>query len=175
MAEILTQFDKLKNQMEDTTAENLQPLINTHDDASNDSAATTATSEEAGAEWHAKFCSFKQQTQGKFEEQAKAIHDLEQLIHNSNKIQQIPTKELAAKTLEILQQFTEAQAKMSHSVEQLRTEQERQGGILKEIPAIKSQLEKIKQASQVSQETQARLTSLEIDMIATQLKEKLQT
>ena len=89
MAEILAQFDELKNQMEDTMAEN-QPLINTHDDASNDSAATTATSEEAGAEWHAKFCSFKQQTQEKFEEQAKAIHDLEQLIHDSNKIKQIP-------------------------------------------------------------------------------------
>ena len=174
MAEILTQFDKLKNQMEDTTAEN-QPLINTHDEESNDSAATTATSEEAGAEWHAEFCSFKQQTQEKFDKQAKAIDDLEQLVHDSNKIQQIPTKELAAITLDMLKKFTEAQAKMSHSVEQLRTEQKRQGGILKEIPAIKSQLERIKQASQVSQETQARLTRLEIDMIATQLKEKLQT
>lgn len=168
MAEILAQFDELKNQMEDTMAEN-QPLINTHDDASNDSAATTATSEEAGAEWHAKFCSFQQQTQEKFEEQAKAIHDLEQLIHDSNKIQQIPTKELASKTLEMLKKFTEAQAKMSHSVEQLRTEQKRHGKILDEIPAIKSQLEKIQQASQ------AHFTRLEIDMIATQLKEKLQT
>ena len=165
MAKTLAQFDKLKIQMEDGTAEN-QP---THDEESSDSKeindSTTATSKEADGGWHEEFYSFKQETQEKFEEQAKAIHGLEQLLQDSDKNQQHQTNELASKTLEVLKKFTETQAKMNRSVEQLRTEQERHGKIL---PAIKSQLEKILQGSQVSQETQAHLVRLEpiqIDMI----------
>ena len=60
---------------------------------------------------------------------------------------------------------------MKEAVEQLRKEQERHGKILDEIPAIKSQLEKIQQGSQVSQETH--LIRL-VEMITTQLQEKLQ-
>ena len=149
-----------------------------HDgEGSNGSAATTATPEKAGAEWHTEFCSFKQQTQKNFEEQAEAIHGLKNQQHSTNK--------LASKTTEVLTEFTENQAELSRSVtriqeissdmkeavEQLRKEQERHRKILDEIPAIKSQLEKIQQGSQVSQETH--LIRL-VEMITTQLQEKLQ-
>ena len=194
MTEKLDQFDKLKIQMEDAMAE-IQSLIKTHDEESNDSAATTATSEEAGAKWYAEFCSIKQQMQEKFEEQAKAIHDLEQLIQDFDERQQHQTNELTSKTLEVLKKFTETQAKMSRSItrihedssdmkdsiKQLRTEQEGYRKILEElrkmnveIPAIKSQLEKIRQESQVSQETHfIRLEPIQVQMITAQLKEEL--
>ena len=126
MAETLAQFEELI-QMEDILADEIQPLIKTDDEGSNNSAAATATSEKAGADLHAEFCSFKQQTQEKFEEQAKAIRDLEQLIQDSDKKQQYQANELASKTLEVLKKFNETQAKMSRSVEQLRTGQERHG------------------------------------------------
>ena len=189
MAETLAQFDTLKIQMEETMAE-IQPPIKAHD-----SAATTATSEEAGAKWHAEIYSFKQKTQEKFEEQAKAIHDLEQLIQDSDKRQQQQTNELASVTLKVLKQLTETQAEMSRSItriyedsidikeaiEQFRTEQEGYRKILEElekrnneIPAIKYQLEKIQQGPQVSQETHfIRLEPIQVQMIATQLKEEL--
>ena len=188
--EMAAQFDEVIIQTKSTRAE-IQPPTKTHDD---DSAATTATSEEAGAEWHEEFGSFKQQTQEKFEERAQEIHDLEQLIRNSDKNQQDQTKKLAKKTLEVLRELQETQAKISHSVtkidenssgmkeaiEQLRTKQEiRHGEILDElkrmndkIPAIKSQ---IQQGSQVSQEPPlVRLEPSQVKLIATQLKEELQ-
>ena len=183
MAENLAQLDELKTQIEDIRAK-IQPLIKTHDGESNGSAATTATSEKAGAEWQTEFCSYKQQTQEKFEEQAETIHGLKNRQQSTNK--------LASETIEVLKKFTETQAELSHSVTrihenssdtkeaigQLRTEQERHRKILEklindEIPAIKSQLEKIQQGSQVSQEPLlVRLEPSQVKMIATQLKEE---
>ena len=193
--EMSAQFDELKIQIKGTRAE-IQPPIKTHDEKSNDSAATTATSGKAAAGWHyAEFCSFKQQTQEKFEEKAQEIHDLEQLIRNSDKNQQDQTKVLASKTLEVLKELKETQAEISRSVtkidenssgmkeaiEQLRTKQERHGQILEELKrmndekAIKNQLEKIQQGCQVSQEAHlTRLEPIQVQMIITQLKEALQ-
>lgn len=187
MAETFAQFDKLKNQMEDTcTMAGIQPLSKTHDE---ESIATTATSEKVGTEFHADFCSFKQQTRERFEEQTKEIH---QLVHDSDKTQQHLTKELASKTLEVLKKFQEEMSRsvtkidensssMKEEIDQLRKEQERHGKILEElkrmndeIPAIKSLLEKIQEGSQVSQGTQPiRLEPIQLEMMTTQLKEEL--
>ena len=132
MAEKIAQLDELI-QMKDSTAEN-QP---THDEestndseGSNDSA--TATSKEANAEWHAEFCLFKQQTQEKFEEHTKAIHDLEQLIQDSDKSQQDQTNKFASKTIKVLKNFSETQEKMYRELGKLGTEQKRHGKILDE-------------------------------------------
>lgn len=190
-----TQFDEVIIQTKSTRAE-VQSLTKTHDEESNDSAATTATSEKADAEWHAEFCSFKQQTQDKFEEKAKEIRGLEQLMRNSDKNQQDQNKKLTSDTQKALKELAETQTEISHSVkmihensscmkeaiEKLRTEQERHGEILEElikrtngeIPAIKSLLEKIQQGFQVSQETPIRLEPIQVQMIMTQLKEVLQ-
>lgn len=194
MAEKIAQLDELTHdQMEDSTDENQS----THDEESNDSEesnnleenndseesnnseesndSSTATSEEAGAGWHAEFCSFKQQAQKKFDDQTEAIHHLEQLIQDSNKNQQDQTDVFTSKTIEVLTSF---QTKMSHKLGKIRTEQKRHGKILDEIPVIKSQLEKIQQGSQVSQETQVlpgiwlQLVPSQIDMLKAQLKEK---
>lgn len=190
-----TQFDEVIIETKSTRAE-VQSLTKTHDEESNDSAATTVTSEKADAEWHAEFCSFKQQTQDKFEEKAKEIRGLEHLIRNSDKNQQDQNKKLTSDILKALKELIETQTEISHSVkmihensscmkeaiEKLRTEQERHGEILEElkrmngeIPAIKSLLDMIQQGSQVSQETHlTRLEPIQVQMIITQLKEALQ-
>ena len=185
MAEKMAQLDGLI-QMEDSMDENQS----THDEESNDSEESNNSEENNDSEessdseesndsttagWHTEFCSFKQQTDEKFEVQGKAIHNLEQLIQDSDKIREIQTNKFTSKTIEVLKDFKK---KMSRKLSELRTEQKRHGEILDDIPAIKSQLENIQQGSQVSQETQAhpgiwlQLVPSQIDMLKEQMKEK---